>query len=469
MIRFILRYGVIKKSDSFLLHYHTKSLKSNNALKHYVESGEPIKAIVDFRRRFRESFSFIDSYSVLFAIKASSAKKAPKFVGKQIHSLVTKLGFDSIIQIRTALVVFYSKAGDLDDARKVFDEMSGRRNVVLWTAMIAAYAENENPKDAIELFKLMEDESFELDEVIVTVALSACADLGAVQMGERIYSRRVKRKGRFSMDLTLRNSLLNLYVKSGDIKKAKKLFDETLRKDVSTYTSMIFGYALNGKARESLQLFEEMKTIDQGKDSSVTTPNDVTFIGVLMACSHGGLVEEGRRHFKSMIEDYNVKPRDAHFGCMVDLYCRAGRLKEAHEFINQMPVKPNAVVWRTLLGACCLKGDVELGEEVQRQIFELDCDHVGDYVAMSNIYAFKGMWEEKVKVREQVKKRRVPGKSWIEIESNITEFVSGVDDNVVEEKPMSEISEVLRCLAACMTSYESCDGGFYYQLLRLQM
>lgn len=451
-MRFIFRRHLLS-SNSLLLHYHTKSLKSNDTLKHYLESGEPIKALLNFRHRFRGNPSFIDSFSVLFAIKASSSsQKASSFDGRQIHALARKLGLDSIIQIQTSLLSFYSAAGDLADARQVFDETPEKQNIVLWTAMISAYAENENSVEAIELFQRMEAEKIELDEVILTVALSACADLGAVQVGERIYSRSVKRKRRFAMDLTLRNSLLNMYVKSGDVEKARKLFDETLSKDVTTYTSMIVGYALNGQAEESLELFKKMKTIDdQRQNSPSVTPNDVTFIGVLMACSHGGLVEEGKRHFRSMVEDYNLKPRDAHYGCMVDLFCRSGRLKEAHEFVNQMPIKPNAVMWRTMLGACSLHGDVELGEEAQRRIFELDgSDHMGDYVALSNIYASKGMWDEKVKMRDRVRKRRVPGKSWIELGSSITEFVSGDGD----EKPMmGEVSEVLKCLVACMTSY----------------
>ncbi|KAL1216762.1 putative pentatricopeptide repeat-containing protein [Cardamine amara subsp. amara] len=451
-MKFILRHlfsvtslGVINKS-----YYHTKSLKSNHTLKYYLETGEPIKALLNFRHRFRQSPSFIDSFSVLFAIKASSAEKASSFDGRQIHALVRKLGFYTIIQIQTSLLGLYSAAGDVDDARQVFDETPERQNLVLWTAMISAYTENDNTVKALELFQRMEAERIELDEVIVTVALSACADLGAVQMGERISSRSIKGNRRLGMDLTLRNSLLNMYVKSGEIEKARKLFDQTMRKDVTTYTSMIFGYALNSQAHESLELFKKMKTIDQSQDI-VITPNDVTFIGVLMACSHGGLVEEGERHFRSMIEDYKLKPRDAHFGCMVDLFCRSGRLKDAHEFINHMPIKPNVVIWRTLLGACSLYGNIELGEEVQRRIFELDSDYVGDYVALSNIYASKGMWDEKSKMRDRVRKRRVPGKSWIELGSIITEFVSGNDD---EQMIMGEISEVLKCLVACITSFE---------------
>ncbi|KAJ0256444.1 putative pentatricopeptide repeat-containing protein [Hirschfeldia incana] len=443
ILRHISSRRVINKLDSsLLLHYHTNSLKSNHTLKHYLDSKEPIKALLNFRQRFRESPSYIDSFSVLFAIKSSSlAHKGHSFVGQQIHALVRKLGFHSIIQNQTSLVGFYSAAGDISSARQAFDETSEKQNVILWTAMIAGYVENEKAVQAIEMFRRMEEERIELDEVIVTVALSACADLGAVQMGEGIYSRLIKRKRRFGMDLTLRNSLLNMYVKAGDVEKARRVFDETMRKDVTSYTSMIVGYALNGQAEESLELFKKMS-----QDLSVS-PNDVTFIGVLMACSHGGLVEEGERYFRSMVEDYNLKPRDAHFGCMVDLFCRSGRLKDAHEFIKQMPVKPNAVIWRTLLGACSLQGNVELGEEVQRRIFELDRGHVGDYVALSNIYAAKGMWDEKMKMRDRVRKRREPGKSWIEMGNSIAEFVSGDGDDD-GKLLVGEISEVLRGLVA---------------------
>ncbi|KAG5380148.1 hypothetical protein IGI04_027990 [Brassica rapa subsp. trilocularis] len=459
---------VINKFDSFLLlHYHTNSLKSNHTLKHYLESGEPIKALLNLKQRYRESPRFIDSFSVLFAIKASSsAHKGHSFMGQQIHALVRKLGFHSIIQIQTSLVGFYSTAGDISSARQMFDETPEKRNVVLWTAMITAYAENDKSVQALEMFRLMEEERIELDEVIVTVALSACADLGAVQMGERIYSQSIKRKRRLGMDLTLRNSLLNMYVKAGDVEKARRVFDETVRKDVTTYTSMIVGYALNGQAQESLELFKKMS-----QDSSVS-PNDVTFIGVLMACSHGGLVEEGKRHFRCMVEDYNLKPREAHFGCMVDLLCRSGRLKDAHEFISQMPVKPNAVIWRTLLGACSLQGNVELGEEVQRRIFELDRDHVGDYVALSNIYAAKGMWDEKVRMRDRVRKRREPGKSWIEMGNIIAEFVSGGGDDdgklmvgeISEAELHSMESSVGLHLAAVAGAFLSV-GGFSYLLV----
>ncbi|RZC16887.1 putative pentatricopeptide repeat-containing protein [Glycine soja] len=172
---------------------------------------------------------------------------------------------------------------------------------------------------------------------------------------------------------------------------------------------MIVGHAVHGQAREALQLFSEMRD----KDDCVLTPNDVTFIGVLMACSHAGMVEEGKLHFRSMSEVYGIEPREAHFGCMVDLLCR---------------VPPNAVVWRTLLGACSVRGELELAAEVRQKLLKLDPGYVVDSVAMSNIYANKGMWNKKIVVKNQIKQSRAPGCSSIEVGSGVSEFVVS-DDN----------------------------------------
>ncbi|XP_010537377.1 PREDICTED: putative pentatricopeptide repeat-containing protein At1g74400 isoform X2 [Tarenaya hassleriana] len=437
-MRFLLRHSPLKslsavhKSDHFLLNYHSKS---NETLRCFLRSNKPIKALLHFRHRFRQNPSFVDSFSVLFAIKASTQKPSP-FSGKQC----------------------YSVAGNIADARQVFDETHDKKNAVMWTAIIAAYVENGKPGEAIELFRRMEAEKIELDVVIVTVALSACADLGALEMGKRIHSY-VQGKSGFAMDLSLRNALIDMYVKCGDIEKARKFFNGTKRKDVTTWTSMIIGHALNGQAEEALELFSKMKAADQRMPkickNSTILPNDVTFIGVLMACSHAGLVEEGKQHFRSMVEEYNLKPRDAHFGCMVDTFCRAGLLKDAYEFIMNIPTKPNAVIWRTLLGACSVYGNIELGEEVQRKLVELDHDHVGDCIALSNIYASKGMWEKKTEARDRVTKRRVPGKSWIEFGTIMNEFVSGDDDH----PKMGEICEILKCLALSTKSYDCSTGS----------
>lgn len=316
----------------------------------------------------------------------------------------------------------------------MFDEIP-LKNIICWTSLISAYVDNHKPSKALELFRLMQMNNVEPDQVTMTVTLSACADTGALEMGEWIHHAFVRRsKHGLNTDLCLSNALINMYAKCGDIVTARKLFDSTRNKDVTTWTSMIVGHALHGQAHEALQLFSEMNTRrrDKKKRSSccafVIAPNDVTFIGVLMACSHAGLVEEGKCHFRSMTVDYGIQPREPHFGCMVDLLCRGGHLRDAYDFIMEMPMPPNAVIWRTLLGACSLHGELELATEVRHKLLNLDPGYVGDNVAMSNIYANKDMWNKKIVVRNQIKQSRAPGCSSIEVGHGVGAFVTA-DDN----------------------------------------
>ncbi|KAB1216743.1 hypothetical protein CJ030_MR4G003867 [Morella rubra] len=330
----------------------------------------------------------------------------------------------------------YSASENLCDAHKVFDEITSI-NTVCWTALISAYVDNQRPAKALQMFRQMQMADVKPDSVTVTVALSACADVGALEMGEWIHAYSRSKDG-LDIDLSLNNALINMYAKCGDIGTARRLFDRMNKKDVTTWTSMVVGHALHGQAEEALKLYSKMKGTNNNSSKSkrnsdsgsfLIVPNVVTFIGVLMACSHAGMVEEGKQHFKSMSEDYGLKPRESHFGCMVDLFCRAGHLKEAYDFISEMPEKPTAVVWRTFLAACSLKGDIEIAAEAQRRLLELDPGHAGDSVAMSNIYAAKGMWDKKIVVRGRIKQRRAPGCSSIEVGTRISEFVAADKDH----------------------------------------
>ncbi|KAI9126858.1 hypothetical protein K1719_002454 [Acacia pycnantha] len=400
-------------------HIHLKPPRSNQSLKKYLDCNRPAKVLQLFRYLLTERASSIDSFSFLFVLKACSHKKHSTIFGNLIHGLIIKFGFETIVQLQTCLLRMYSECGKLHDAHKVFDEIPSK-NSICWTSLISAYVENQRPSKALELFRQMQMNNVEPDQVTVTVALSACADIGALEMGEWIHSF-LRRKEGLNRDLTLNNALINMYAKCGDISAARRLFDSTRNKDVTTWTSMIVGHALHGQAEEALELFSEMSSSrnngTQNSSNCLVVWNDVTFIGVLMACSHAGLVEEARRHFKSMTECYGIQPREPHFGCMVDVFCRAGCLRDAYDFIMAMPMKPNAVMWRTLLGACSLHSNIELGAEVREKLLELDPDYVGDFVAMSNIYADKGMWNKKMTVRNQIKKSRSPGCSLIEVET----------------------------------------------------
>ncbi|KAD6119287.1 hypothetical protein E3N88_10558 [Mikania micrantha] len=293
------------------------------------------KALLLFRDLIRKSTSSIDSFSLLYIINACT-RNSSRHEGRQFITLVVKLGYMHIIFIQTSLINYYSAVANLADAHQMFDEC---------------------PE--------MQMKNLDPDQVTLTVALSACADLGALDM---------------------------------DIETAKKTFDSIKEKDVTTWTSMITGYAIHGQAKEALALFTAMT------DSKIHTkivPNEVTFVGVLMACSHVAMVDEGKRYFNSMIHDYKLKPRFAHFGCMVDLLCeRAGCLQDAKDFILKMPMKPNAVLWRTLLGACSNCGDIELAEEARARLIEFEENLAGVMMLLWVIYMHLGEYGIRKKLQE---------------------------------------------------------------------
>ncbi|KAK4735575.1 hypothetical protein R3W88_009836 [Solanum pinnatisectum] len=421
MIRFL--HKVAKPLTSLAqpqinLPKYLKPTRINLSLKSYLKSN-PIKTILLFSDLLKKKISAVDSYSLLYVIKAC-AKKSMDTEGKQTHTLVIKLGYEPIIFLQTSLMDMYAATTNVSNVHKVFDEIPNK-NVVCWTSLISAYMRNQKPYRAIEIFRQMQMDGVEPDQVTFTVSLSACADMGALDKGVWIHDL-ISQKPEFSEDLSLMNALVNMYVKCGDIRKAMLVFDNIRVKDVRTWTSMIVGHALHGQAEEALRLFstleEENKlrsSQSRGTKDQLLVPNDVMFIGVLMACSHAGMVEEGKRYFRSMIEEYGIKPRLSHFGCMVDLLCRLGMLKEAYSFILAMPIQPNAVIWRTLLGASGVHGNKELAAVAQSKLRELNASLVGDDVVLSNIYAAKGMWEEKIMLRHEMTQRRTPGCSSVEV------------------------------------------------------
>lgn len=425
-----------------------KPPRANQTLKQYLQRNSFTRAIEFFRELLRQNPSAVDSYSLVFVLKACT-RQSLIVEGQQGHATAKKLGFEPIIFLQTCLIDFYSATGNVDSAYCVFDEIHCK-NAICWTSLITAYVDNDMPGKALDMFKKMLMTNLEPDQVTLTIALTACADLGALSMGEWIHSY-ICRENVLRDDLCLRNALVNMYVKCGDIEAAQTLFYSSSQKDVFTWTSMIVGHALHGQSLEALDLFAKMKQANRNIQGCMhlVVPNDVTFLGVLMACTHAGMVEEAKQQFKSMVQDYELRPRLPHLGCMVDLLCRAGLLEEAHDFISQMEVQPNAVVWRTLLGACSLHDNIEAGSTVRLQLHELEPTHVGDDVTLSNIYAAKGLWYEKTMLRCRMRSRRAPGCSSVEVGSEVNEFVAGDYHHPLK----AEIYDVLVHLMGIIRSY----------------
>ncbi|XP_078170152.1 putative pentatricopeptide repeat-containing protein At1g74400 [Carex rostrata] len=291
------------------------------------------------KTRSRENFSsgYNDPSTLCNLIKASTNQPSLT-CGVQAHSLVLKLGHNANPYLATALVTMYSEAHSLTDAHKVFDELPNR-TAVCWTSLISAYERHGYPRRALELFRHMQLNNVEPDRVAITVAISACTDLGALDLGSWIYTYICRNWSKESIleDLILQNALINMYVKCGNVKAARCIFDMAKKRDVTTWTCMVMGYALHGPAVEALNIFYMMQ--------KEFAPNHVTFLGALMACNHAGLVNEAWRYLESMEKNYGIKPKITHFGCMVDMLCRMGLLEEAYDLITDMPMKPNAMIW----------------------------------------------------------------------------------------------------------------------------
>ncbi|KAF6148192.1 hypothetical protein GIB67_011967 [Kingdonia uniflora] len=291
------------------------------------------------------------------------------------------------------MITGYVKSGEMDSARKLFDQVP-ERDVVTWNAMIAGYAHCGLHEQAFEMFEEMRLLGERPDAVTLLCLLSSCADSGALDEGERIHCSLME-MGLSNLNVIFGNALIDLYSKCGRIERALEVFKEMRDKDISSWNSLIGGFAFHGHANESISLFEEMR---RGK----IKPDEITFVGVLVACSHGGMVHEGQRYFNSMRQEYGIEPNIKHYGCMVDILGRAGLLEEAFEFIEGMDIKPNPIIWRTLLGACKIQGNAELGKRANDQLLTMRQDQSGDYVLLANIYASTGEWDGVEKVRKMM-------------------------------------------------------------------
>ena len=319
----------------------------------------------------------------------------------------------------TSMVNGFAKRGELDLAKRFFDCMP-KKNVISWTAMIGGYSQNNQPKEALKLFhEMMKAGLFPIENTLVCV-LSACGQLGCLDLGQWIHRYYINPKG-VQPSVILSNALIDMYAKSGSIDKATSLFNEMAERNLVSWNTMIAGYASHGYAKQALILFEKMK--DTG-----LKPDSITFVAILSACNHGGLVSEGREYFKSMVMDYNLEPKEEHYACMTDLLGRIGQLEEAYDLIAKMPLLPCKSAWGALLNACRMHGNVELAKLSAQKLFDLDPEDSGIYVLLANILANNKRWVDVRMVRNMMKERGVkknPGRSLIEIEGEFHEFLVG--------------------------------------------
>ncbi|KAJ8634134.1 hypothetical protein MRB53_027470 [Persea americana] len=409
----------------------------NTMIRGYALSGNGEEGINTYIK-MQEHCIEPDSFTFPFLLKASTALSQ----GKGVHSLIIKsgqLGADVFSQ--TSLVSFYSRSGGLKCARLVFDGMP-EKNVVSWTAMVTGYMKERRYNDGLALFHQMQVAGIEPNELTLVNVLSACAHLGAYEMGKWVH-RFINRHEVF-VNPILGTALVDMYVKCGYIQKALQVFEKLPERIVCTWNSIIGGLAMHGYGELALKKFLQMQTEE-------TRPNDVTFIGVLSACTYSGLVDKGREYFYSMRKQYHIEPNIKHYGCFVDLLGRAGFLQEVYETIKNMPIEPSEVVWGSLLNACSSHGNVELAEIAMGKLVELEPFNDGNYVLMSNIYASKGQWDNVARMRRFMKDRgilKTPGCSSIEVGNMVHEFMAGDSKHPQSKEIYSTLDDVAARLKA---------------------
>ncbi|XP_057848839.2 pentatricopeptide repeat-containing protein At4g02750 [Cryptomeria japonica] len=282
-------------------------------------------------------------------------------------------------------------------------------NVITWNAIIAGNVNNGNAEAALKVYSQMQMQGVKHDPVTLLSVLLACTRLSALQKGKEIHSTIIRKK--HDLDVSVGNALIDMYAKCGSIQNGVQVFEKMSDKDVVSWNAMIVGYGMHGHGEDALKVFGQMQ-------QSGTKPNYITFIGVLSACVHAGMVDEGRSYFACMIQNYFITPCVEHYACMVDLLGRAGCLEEAYDFIKSMPLKPTASMLGALLGACNIYNNAELAETVANQLFQIEPQNAGNYVLLSNIYAAAGRWDDARKVRKIMQNRglkKKPGCSWIDI------------------------------------------------------
>ncbi|KNA18352.1 hypothetical protein SOVF_071650 [Spinacia oleracea] len=329
---------------------------------------------------------------------------------KQVHIHVIKTGLDLDLHAVNGLVRGYSVSGSLADARQVFDEIP-ERNLSIWTSMICGYAQNDISDEALFLFNEMVNQGLEPNGATLASVLSACAQEGCLVIGERIEKFLREKKGA-EMGVILGTALVHMYAKNGALSKAREVFDSMQEKNVATWNSMIHGLAVHGYSEEALVLFRKLEI--EG-----IVPNGITFVAVLSACCHGGFLEEGRKFFRSMKQDYNIEPKLEHFGCMVDLLGRGGKLLEAEKLIRDMKWKADVMIWGALLSACRKCANIEVAERIVDEILALEPYNHGVRVGLSNMYAEAERWEDASSLRKVMKEgnlKKVPGWSSVDAE-----------------------------------------------------
>ncbi|TYI19147.1 hypothetical protein ES332_A07G144100v1 [Gossypium tomentosum] len=387
----------------------------------------------------RESDVKPNSYTII-SILAACKDETCLNIGRSLHGFVIKQGIEVNAPLNTALTDMYINCGDETTAMNLFESSHGR-DLISWNALISTYVKNNQAHEAFLVFRRMVSE-VEPNPVTITNILSSCTHLAHLPQGRCLHAYMIRRESSLGHNLSLQNAFITMYARCGSMRNAEKIFETLTRRNIISWNAIIMGYGMHGHGYDAILAFSQM--LEDGFQ-----PNEVTFISILSACSHSGMIEEGLQLFDSMVHDFNITPQLAHYGCVVDLLGRAGRLDKAREFIESMPIKPDASIWRSLLSAYrdhCYTKDAKA---IFEKVVELDPMNPGNYVLLCNVYAAAGLWPEVREMRRHLRAkglRKPPGISWIVVRSQIHSFAAGDRSHPMADKIYANLNSLLQSI-----------------------
>ncbi|OMO75784.1 hypothetical protein COLO4_25877 [Corchorus olitorius] len=358
-----------------------------------------------------------DEFTYGSVLKACAGQQALNY-GMEIHNRIIKSGMGLHSFVGSALVDMYCKCGMMEEAEKIHDRIE-QQTMVCWNAMISGFSLQEVSEEAQNFFSQMLEMGVKPDHFTYATVLDTCSNLATIGLGRQIHAQIIKLE--LQSDVYICSTLVDMYSKCGNMHDSKLMFEKATNRDFVTWNAMICGYAQHGLGEEALKTFEDMIRAN-------VMPNHATFVSVLRACAHIGLVEKGLHYFGLMSSDYGLAPQLEHYSCMVDIMGRAGQVNEALKLINDMPFEPDDVILRTLLSICKIRGNVEVGEKVANSLLQLDPQDSSAYILLSNIYADAGLWEkvsDMRKIMRHNKLKKEPGCSWIEVKDEVHAFLAG--------------------------------------------
>ena len=392
------------------------SFQFNTMMRGHVKDMNTEEALITYKEMAERGVK-PDNFTYPTLLKACARLPAVE-EGMQVHAHILKLGLENDVFVQNSLISMYGKCGEIGVCCAVFEQMN-ERSVASWSALITAHASLGMWSDCLRLLGDMSNEGYwRAEESILVSVLSACTHLGALDLGRSVHGFLLRNVS--GLNVIVETSLIEMYLKCGSLYKGTCLFQKMAKKNKLSYSVMISGLAMHGYGREGLRIFTEM--LELGLE-----PDDIVYVGVLNACSHAGLVQEGLQCFNRMKLEHGIEPTIQHYGCMVDLMGRAGKIDEALELIKSMPMEPNDVLWRSLLSASKVHNNLQAGEIAAKQLFKLDSQKASDYVVLSNMYAQAQRWEDVARTRTNMFSKGLsqrPGFSLVEVKRKMHRFVS---------------------------------------------